>query len=304
MSSRLQMLQVARLAQRQLGEAAELVAAYLEGLALPDGSYANRDGRGDLYYTSFALDALAAVDRLPSAHLHPERADRTRAWLDAFGDGEQLDFVHRCCLARAWAADPAARWPAGRTEALAGRIADNRAADGAYATRGGSHGGTAYGCFLAVNAFEDLGRPLSSSADTRPIIDCLARLRSGDGGWANAPGQPVGSTTATAAAIAALRSLEADVPAEAGAFLLAQQHPAGGFLATPDTPMPDLLSTAVALHALDAIDVDWRDRRDLVLDFLDSLWSAAGGFHGSWADDVIDAEYTYYGLVALGHASV
>ena len=46
------------------------------------------------------------------------------------------------------------------------------------------------------------------------------------------------------------------------------------------------------------------DGREQVLDFLDSLWSAEGAFHGSWADDQADAEYTFYGLVALGHASV
>jgi hypothetical protein len=37
---------------------------------------------------------------------------------------------------------------------------------------------------------------------------------------------------------------------------------------------------------------------------LDSLWTNVGAFHGSWADDEPDAEYTFYGLVALGHASV
>jgi hypothetical protein len=60
----------------------------------------------------------------------------------------------------------------------------------------------------------------------------------------------------------------------------------------------------VALHALDAVEAPWREHRDGVLDFLDSLWTAEGAFHGSWADDQPDAEYTFYGLVALGHASV
>ena len=41
-----------------------------------------------------------------------------------------------------------------------------------------------------------------------------------------------------------------------------------------------------------------------LLDFLDSLWTNTGAFHGSWADDEPDVEYTFYGLVALGHASV
>lgn len=304
MSRRLQMLQVARLAQRSLGEAADLVAGFLQRLALPDGSYVNRDGKSDLYYTSFALDALAALDRLPTSHQQPDIADRTRRWLAAFGDGSQLDFVHRCCLARAWASQPPDDRPAGLADRLAARIRDNRARDGSYATRAGAYGGTAYGCFLAINALDDLSQPPAASEDQQAIIDCLARLRSDDGGWANAAGQPQGSTTATAAAVATLQTLEATVPREAGPFLLAQQHPSGGFLATPDAPIPDLLSTAVALHALDVVDADWRGRQDLVLDYLDSLWSAAGGFHGSWADDSIDAEYTYYGLVALGHASV
>jgi hypothetical protein len=41
------------------------------------------------------------------------------------------------------------------------------------------------------------------------------------------------------------------------------------------------------------------------MDFMDSLWNAsAGGFHGHWADEFVDAEYTYYGLLALGHLSL
>jgi hypothetical protein len=37
---------------------------------------------------------------------------------------------------------------------------------------------------------------------------------------------------------------------------------------------------------------------------VDTLWSAEGGFHGHWADDHLDAEYTFYGLLALGHLSL
>jgi hypothetical protein len=304
MSRRLQMLQVARLARRSLDGSAELVVSFLRGLAVPEGGYANRAGRADLYYTPFVLDALHALDALPTDATDAAQAGRTRDWLDAFGDGAALDFVHRCCLARAWAAQPAEACPAGRREALAERIAEQRAADGGYATQAGAAGGTAYGCFLAVNALADLQRPPLAAAERAAIVRCLDTLRSDDGGWANAARQPRGSTTATAAAVATLRSLDAPVPDGAADFLLAQRHPAGGFVASPDTPLPDLLSTAVALHALDAIDAPWRDGREQVLDFLDSLWSAEGAFHGSWADDQADAEYTFYGLVALGHASV
>ena len=304
MSRRLQMLQVARLARRSLGESADLVVSFLRGLALPDGGYANRAGRSDLYYTPFALDALAALDALHVEAGGPRPIHPLRAWLDGFGDGESLDFVHRCCLARAWASQPVDACPAGRREAIARRIVEDRAADGGWATQARAAGGTAYGCFLAVNALADLGLEAIDPEARAAVIRCLARLRSADGGWSNAAGQPQGSTTATAAAVATLRSLDAAVTEGAATFLLAQRHPAGGFVASPDTPLPDLLSTAVALHALDALDAPWRDGRELVLDFLDSLWSADGAFHGSWADDHADAEYTFYGLVALGHASV
>jgi hypothetical protein len=44
--------------------------------------------------------------------------------------------------------------------------------------------------------------------------------------------------------------------------------------------------------------------RERCLDFVDSVWNAEGGFHGHWADDHLDAEYTFYGLLALGHLSL
>ena len=67
--------------------------------------------------------------------------------------------------------------------------------------------------------------------------------------------------------------------------------------------MPDLLSTATALHALAAVGAPLDDLREPCLDFLDSLWDHRGGFHGSWADDALDCEYVFYGLLALGHLS-
>ena len=302
MSQRLQMLQVARLARRTLGEAADLVVSFLQSLATPAGAYCNRGGRPDLYYTSFALDALVALDALPADN---EQAKSTRDYLDTFGDGSSLDFVHRCCLARAWASQPADALPQERRAALLAGVERHRAADGGYNSRAGAARGTAYGCFLAVNACADLKQPLSQ---TRPaaeaIAACISALRAADGGWSNSGDQPEGSTTATAAAIATLRNLDRPVPHGVGEWLLARRHPAGGFTAAPDAPIPDLLSTAVALHALDALEVPWRDHRESMLDFIDTLWTAEGAFHGSWADDEPDAEYTFYGLVALGHCSV
>ena len=302
MSQRLQMLQVARLARRTLGEATDLVVSFLQSLAANGGGYCNRGGRPDLYYTSFALDALLALEALPVGN---EQAAATMQFLDTFGDGNGLDFVHRCCLARAWASQPTDAFPAERRTVLLAGVERHRSADGGYNSRSGAARGTAYGCFLAMNACADLKQ---SMAETGPEADqlaaCVHSLRAADGGWSNSGDQPEGSTTATAAAIATLRTLGRPVPADAGEWLLARRHPAGGFTAAPDAPIPDLLSTAVALHALDALEVPWRQHRESMLDFIDTLWTAEGAFHGSWADDEADAEYTFYGLVALGHCSV
>ena len=298
MSQRLQMLQVARLARRSLGDAADLVTTFLHGTAAAGGGYVNRGGRRDLYYSSFALDALVALDALdPQA----PQIIATREWLAGYGTGGGLDLVHRCCLARAWASQPAATLPDGIREGIAAGFLQHRSADGGYASRRHAPCGTAYGSFLAVNAHADLKLPLP---EPERLADSLWALRSADGGWSNEPGQTEGSTTATAAAVATLRSLDRPLPAGVGDWFLERWHPAGGFCAAPDAPLPDLLSTAVTLHALDALNAPWRDRRETVLDFLDSLWTNVGAFHGSWADDEPDAEYTFYGLVALGHASV
>jgi hypothetical protein len=122
--------------------------------------------------------------------------------------------------------------------------------------------------------------------------------------WLTAAALPMSKRDLAKLGVTSLDMLDRPLPAGVGDWFLERWHPAGGFCAAPDAPLPDLLSTAVTLHALDAHTAPWRDRRETVLDFLDSLWTNVGAFHGSWADDEPDAEYTFYGLVALGHASV
>ena len=113
-----------------------------------------------------------------------------------------------------------------------------------------------------------------------------------------------GITTSTAAAILLLRHLGETPDDSLAAWLLARAHPQGGFFALPDAPIPDLLSTATALHALSAMHAPLTPIREACLDFIDTLWTNRGGFYGNWADDVIDCEYTYYALLSLGHLSL
>src|SRR5258708_5423283 len=136
------------------------------------------------------------------------------------------------------------------------------------------------------------------------VLDCVRKLRAADGAFANQLGAPLGLTSATAAAVGVLRHFGEPVPAEVAPWLLQRQHASGGFFAAPAAPIPDLLSTSTALHALVSVHAPLEPLREIALDFLDSLWTTRGGFVGSWADDVLDCEYTYYGLLALGHLSL
>lgn len=292
MNLRQQLLVAAQRAAGPLGASTDLVRAFLTRQLAAEGAGLDRAGRPDLYYTTFVLAGLEALAA-------PWPRDRVAAYLETHGDGADLDLVHASALARAWGLVGRERLPAERGRALLRRLEAFRRPDGGYDVNPAAAHGTAYGAFLALGAYEDLGR-------RPPQLFRLARalhaLRAEDGAWSNVPGARVGTLTATAGAAALLRRFHLPVPAAVGPWLLAQAHPRGGFLAVPGAPLPDLLSTATALHALAALGHPLPpDVRERTLDFVDSLWDATGGFHGHWADDALDAEYTFYGLLALGH---
>ena len=110
------------------------------------------------------------------------------------------------------------------------------------------------------------------------MLDCLGRLRAADGGYANQDDLPMGLTPSTAAAVTLLRHLRsAGASRRLADWLLARCRPEGGFFATPQAPIPDLLSTATALHALAGMQVDLEPIKEPCLDFVDSLWTNQGG---------------------------
>jgi hypothetical protein len=314
MSLRLEMLQVARLAQRVLGDSALLVRDFLLKQQCRDGGFKNRDGASDLYYTVFGLEGLIALD-IPALTAADDRETLAQAaasaqeFLSSFTELGTLDFVHLCCLARGWAAvgnlDPTLGFLSKPNE-LVQRIESFRSTDGGFNPMVGSASGTAYGAFLGLGGYQDLGVRFPAPES---LAQSLQALESVDGGWMNErPSQAVlnlyGATNATAAAIAVLRNLGATVRSQTGEWLLRQAHPQGGFVAAPNAPVPDLLSTATALHSLSALQVSFKAVQESCLDFVDSLWTSEGAFHGHWGDDHLDCEYTYYGLLALGHLSL
>ena len=251
------MLQVARLAPNLLQEASSSVADFFLSQFNDDGGAVDRAGQSDLYYTVFALEGLIALQH--------ELPPNVRGFLESFEEGDDLDLVHVCCLARCWAA---LKQPA---PDLAGRIDARWNRDSIYHS------------FLAWGALQDLG-----------LHPTPFPLREGS---------LAQTTPTTAAAVTLLRQMQVQVPQTALRWLLARAHPEGGFSATADAPMPDLLSTATALHALSGQKTSVAHLKDRTLDFLDTLWTGKA-FCGNWADDEPDCEYTYYALLAMGHLSL
>ncbi len=300
-SLRLEMLQVARLAPKMLGDSAELVRGFLMRQFTSEGGARDRSGRADLYYTIFALAGMQAVEMSNDGFGNDENSARRNAlgkFVAAFGEGEGLDFIHLGALARCRAASGVDS----ESKRLLAHIEEFRTADGGYHEKCGAAHGHAYGCFIALGAYQDLGCEVP---DAMRMVQCLKFLETPDGAWGNVRGMRQGTVPATAAAVTLLHQLGVPVNDAVGDWLLAQAHAEGGWLAAPGSPLPDLLSTATALHALSCLDRTLPEAiRERCLDFVDTLWSAEGGFHGHWADDALDAEYTFYGLLALGHLAV
>jgi prenyltransferase beta subunit len=284
------MLQVARLSLKLLGESRGLVESFIRSQVNPDGAFSNRADESDLYYTVFGIESLVALQVEPPV-------EEVVRYLRAIGDGDGLDFVHLACLARCWAG-AGRNAKAALADSIAARIEAHRTADGGYNQSSGASHGTTYAAFLAWGAYQDLGLMLPNPDR---LMKSLHNLRAADGGFANLPGAPAGVTAATAAVVTLMRQMHCDPDPSLAQWLLSRCMPAGGFFAVPGAPIPDLLSTATALHALAGLHVPLNGLREPCLDFVDSLWTNRGGFYGHWSDDAIDTEYTYYALLSLGH---
>jgi len=292
LSTRLEMLQLARLAPRLLSDATDLVAEFTYSQMHPNGGFMDRAGDPDLYYTVFGMDCLVALSC-------PIPQEPVAKFLASFGDGDSLDLVHSCALLRCWAnlGPP----PQEVTDAVLAKLEAHVADDGGYHVSKHMPKGSCYGNFLALGAYEAAAKPMPRS---EAVLKNIRSLASKDGAFNDVPDMPVGTMPATAAAVAVARALGEPLPASIGLWLLQQHHPEGGFFAVPGAPMPDLLSTAVCLHAMSLLNVPCDTVKDPCLDFIDSLWVNKGAFYGNWGDEYLDCEYLFYALLALGHLSV
>ncbi|GIW91517.1 MAG: beta-hydroxylase [Pirellulaceae bacterium] len=266
----------------------------------PDGGFGGRHPGSDLYYTSFALRALALVDGLAGPQTgHAEgflRAKLTsQETIVDFFSLLYSGFLLKTAAGR----DIFDGLPEGWQKRVADWLETLRSSDGGYRKSPLGQAGSTYHSFLVLLCYELLEQPVP---DPEKLISFLLNHRSPDGGFLEITAAKRAGTNPTAAAVAALRMLGAlddEVCQDAVDFLSSMQSDEGGFCANSRIVLPDLLSTFTGLwtladlHALDTIDLD-RTRR-----FVEQLESPEGGFLAATIDEQRDVEYTFYGLGCL-----
>lgn len=109
---------------------------------------------------------------------------------------------------------------------------------------------------------------------------------------------PPGSPCSVHAAVAVAR-YKVGLQTELQSKMLLSFFEDKGFKSFRGVREPDMLSTAVALFALNTIGADLRMVTPECLDFIQQNYST-GAFLAGNGDEVRDLEYTFYGLLALG----
>ncbi len=271
-------------------EGAQSLREFVLGQQNQDGGFRGRSQESDLYYTVFALECGRALGM--------EVAQGTVEFVKGHAEGT-LDFVHLTCLVRCLELV----WPAYGSESpllhqhLSQRVLAHACETGGFRAKLGTGQGTIYDTFLGMLACESLGEPFPRPPS---MMTWLAGLQLASGGFTNGERLRAATTPVTAAALGLYWEIEQIAPASALDWLRSRMGRKGGFSAAPLVPLPDLLSTATALHALDTHDSLGLVPRSECLEFITDLWDESGGFRGHALDLKADCEYTFYALLGLG----
>lgn len=275
-------------------------AEYLKSAQRPDGGFAGREGDSDLYYTSFALRGMAIL-----GELYGEPAQRAAEFLKGRLSGREtivdfLSLIYSAALLDAAAGidiyrDLAGDW----RSAVTGAMRQLRREDGGFAKGPEGHASSTYHTFLVLLCLQLVNAEVDQP---QRVVEFLHSQRSDEGGFREIRASKRAGTNPTAAAIGALRILDAlddDICEDTIDFLCEMQTDEGGLRANTRIPIADVLSTFTGaltlsdLGAFEEIDVPALNR------FVESLQLESGGFHAAAWDLAHDVEYTFYGLGCL-----
>lgn len=269
---------------------------------MPDGGFRGREGDADLYYTGFAVRALAVTGGVEQSVARP-LIDYLRSQdprhLNVI---DLLSWLYSALVVQAATGeDLLQHLPGDFIDHVTQQLESTRAADGGYAKSTEGSAGSTYHSFMVVLTYELLGQKVP-----RPnrLIQFLYDRQRDDGGFVEIAPMKRSGTNPTAAAVALLRTLggmDEDIADDVLGFLTDVVSPEGGFQANTRIPFADGLSTFTGL--LTGQDLGRRDiiKPPHILEWLQSqIELPTGGFRGASWDQQADAEYTFYGLGILG----
>jgi len=274
---------------------------YLNASQNPDGGYSGRAGGSDLYYTGFALRALAVLQGLDGERCTTTGAFLTQRIQQPASAIDLFSFlVSTVLVAIGGGPDVLGNAPENWRERVAETLESHRTSDGGYAKTPGAPAGSTYHTFLIALCYQVLEHPMPTRERT---IEFILSRRRDDGGFVEIAPMRRSGANPTAAAIGFLQIVNAITPeiqakvVDFFATLVSEFE--GGYRANDRIPTADLLSTFTvtwSLLQLDAVDrIDLEAIRSYVL----SLEANSGGFQGGLWDNAVDVEYTFYGLGTL-----
>ncbi len=244
-------------------EALCAIQEYMASQQTPQGGFADKAGRCDLYYTLFgcyATEALGMYEAIPAV----------KKYVQENVQPEKLAGVDLYCAAILYAKlFGSHRVPSAIFQKLTLLLDQSVEKTPVY---------TGFMSLLVLYALKDyrnlyrIRRHLAADTESMPCSVTAARL---------------------------VLDFAFGKPSENMRKDLMNFYAQGGFRAVKNAPVSDLLSTAVALYALRFIHADLRMIKPDCLSFIDSLF-IKGGFRATILDQAADVEYTFYGLLALG----
>lgn len=275
---------------------------FLQAHQLADGGFRGREGGSDLYYTGFAVRALAVT-----GELEKPTCEKLQAYLRQFnpvslGAIDLLSWLYSVLVLQASTGkDLLENHDADLPDQLCGRLERNRVVDGGYAKSVEGAAGSTYQSFMVALTYELMGRQIPRR---NAMVQFLYDRQRDDGGFVEIAPMKRSGTNPTAAAVALLNKLDAmdaDIADDVLAFLTDVISTEGGFQANTRIPFADGLSTFTGL--LTAQDLGRRDliSPDKIVNWVsNAIELPTGGFRGASWDQQADVEYTFYGLGILG----
>lgn len=269
-----------------------------------DGGFRGREGDSDLYYTSFAVRALAMLDELA-----PPTCEAVADFLISHQTRlltviDLVSWLYSALVVQMTSGIEIVdteedSW----TETLAEELEVFRVRDGGYAkTREGAAGST-YHSFLVALCYELIDRPIPSP---NRLVQFLYDRQRDDGGFVEIQPMKRSGTNPTAAACALLNMLGAmddEIRNDVAEFLRSVRSGEGGFQANTRVPFADTLSTFTGLLTVQDLGLERILATSAVRSFIESLELPTGGFRAAHWDQLSDVEYTFYALGTLALAA-